>query len=267
FKSKWTNETYANKLSEDEKLESLTKDFPRIFNHLLPFKERAIKRYDQGDYWWELRNCAYYDLFEKPKIIFPNLQNTNKFCFDSIGTFVNAPAVFLPVDSKALLCVLNSKIVWEFLKSICVVRSGGYIEVKPQYFEQIPIPEIKNESALESKANTVIELVNDFQILASRFQNYISSQFSLEKLTRKLENWHELDFADFIKELNKAIKKAGGTPLTKKDEFEWLELFEDNKKKAQELQTQITQTEKTIDTMVYDLYGLTEEERDTVENS
>jgi len=267
FKSKWTNEVYANQSSETEKLESLIKDFPQIFNHLLSFKERAIKRYDQGDYWWELRNCAYYDLFEKPKIIFPNLQNTNKFCFDSIGTFVNAPAVFLPVNSKALLCVLNSKIVWEFLKSICVVRSGGYIEVKPQYFEQIPIPEIKNESALESKANTVIELVNDFQILASRFQNYISSQFSLEKLTRKLDNWHELDFADFIKELNKAIKKAGGTPLTKKDEFEWLELFEDNKKKAQELQTQITQTEKTIDTMVYDLYGLTEEERSIIENS
>ena len=267
FKSKWTNEIYANKLSEDEKLESLTKDFPVIFNHLLPFKERAIKRYDKGDYWWELRNCAYYDLFDKPKIIFPNLQNTNKFCFDSSGTFVNAPAVFLPVDSKALLCILNSKIVWEFLKSICVVRSGGYIEVKPQYFEQIPIPEIKNESEFESKANIIIEFVNNFQNLDSRFQNYIVSQFQIEKLSRKLENWHELDFADFIKELNKAIKKAGGTPLTKKDEFEWLELFEDNKKKAQELQTQITQTEKTIDTMVYDLYSLTQEEREIVENS
>lgn len=266
FKSKWTNEIYANKLSEDEKLESLAKDFPEIFNHLLPLKERAIKRYDKGDYWWELRNCAYYDLFDKPKIIFPNLQNTNKFCFDSSGTFVNAPAVFLPVDSKALLCILNSKIVWEFLKSICVVRSGGYIEVKPQYFEQIPIPEIKNESEFESKANIIIEFVNNFQNLDSSFQNYIISQFQIEKLSRKLENWHELDFADFIKELNKAIKKAGSTPLTKKDEFEWLELFEDNKKKAQELQTQITQIEKEIDIMVYDLYGLTLDEREIVEN-
>ena len=92
-------------------------------------------------------------------------------------------------------------------------------------------------------------------------------QYNELVVTRKLDNWHELDFADFIKELNKAIKKAGGTPLTKKDEFEWLELFEDNKKKAQELQTQITQTEKTIDTMVYDLYSLTQEEREIVENS
>jgi hypothetical protein len=100
-----------------------------------------------------------------------------------------------------------------------------------------------------------------------KFKTFFNHSFSLSKISRKLDNWHELDFADFIKELNKAIKKAGGTPLTKKDEFEWLELFEDNKKKAQELQTQITQTEKTIDTMVYDLYGLTQEERDIIENS
>lgn len=30
------------------------------------------------------------------------------------------------------------------MRNICVVRSGGYLEVKPQYFEQIPIPQISN---------------------------------------------------------------------------------------------------------------------------
>jgi type I restriction-modification system DNA methylase subunit len=267
FKSKWTNEVYPEKSTEEDKLNALLRDFPEIFNHLLLYKERAIKRYDKGDYWWELRNCAYYDLFDKPKIIFPNLQNSNKFCFDRQGTFVNAPAVFLPVNSETLLCILNSKIVWEFLKSICVVRSGGYIEVKPQYFEQIPIPELENEVEFEINAKMVIALVNELQNLDGRFQDYISSQFVIEKLTRKLENWHELDFGDFIKELNKAIKKVAGTPLTKKDEFEWLELFEDNKKKAQELQTQITQTEKAIDQMVYKLYNLTPDEIEIIENT
>tara|TARA_R110001583_G_scaffold85590_2_gene224429 strand:- start:6781 stop:9948 length:3168 start_codon:yes stop_codon:yes gene_type:complete len=265
FESKWTNKNYAHEKSEDDKFNALKRDFPQIMEHLLPFKERAIKRYDQGDYWWELRNCAYYDLFDKPKIIFPNLQNSNKFCLDNEGTFVNAPAVFLPTDNKALLCVLNSKIVWEFLKSICVVRSGGYIEVKPQYFEQIPIPELKNERQFEGKATDVILYVNDLQRLNDKFQYYLTSHFLINKLTRKLENWYELEFADFIKELNKAIKKAGVTVLTKKDEFEWLELFEDNKKKAQELQTQIHQTEKEIDQMVYQLYGLTYEEIKIVE--
>ena len=44
-------------------------------------------------------------------------------------------------------------------------------------------------------------------------------------------------------------------------------IFEENKKKAQDLQSQINQTEHEIDQMVYELYGLTEEEIAIVENS
>jgi hypothetical protein len=76
--------------------------------------------------------------------------------------------------------------------------------------------------------------------------------------------------------LNKAIKATNknnkgacslAATLTKKDEFEWLELFEENQQKAQDLQSQINQTDKEIDTMVYELYGLTDEEIEIVENS
>jgi hypothetical protein len=144
FESKSTAEKFG-KLSEDEAIEQMKKNYPEIFNHLMPHKEKAMKRLDKGAYWWELRNCAYYDLFAQPKIIFPNLQHINKFAYDTKGVYLNAPAVFLPTNDKALLAILNSKVVWFFLKSICVVRSGGYIKVKPQYFEQIPIPRFFGE--------------------------------------------------------------------------------------------------------------------------
>jgi len=147
FESKSTSNKYG-KLNEAAALEKMNEAYPEIFHHLETYKEKAIKRFDKGEFWWELRNCAYYDLFEKPKIIFPNLQNTNKFAFDDTGVYLNAPAVFLPSNDKSLLAVLNSKIVWYFLKSICVIRSGGYIEVKPQYFEQIPVPNIANKTKL-----------------------------------------------------------------------------------------------------------------------
>ena len=141
FKSKSTKKEFGD-IDEETAFLKMKQQYPQIVGHLTPFIEAAKKRYDKGDFWWELRNCAYYDLFEKPKIIFPNLQNTNKFAYDTTGVFLNAPAVFIPTNDKYLLAVLNSKVVWHFLKSICVIRSGGYIEVKPQYFEQIPIPEI-----------------------------------------------------------------------------------------------------------------------------
>ena len=93
------------------------------------------------------------------------------------------------------------------------------------------------------------------------------SQFSIEKLTKKLQNWNELDFGDFINEINKAIKKAGGDKLDDKAQFSLMPLFEEQQEKAQTLKAEINKTDKEIDQMVYELYGLTKEEIEIVENS
>lgn len=201
FESKWTKKEYGEEITEETGLQNLSNDYPALLNHILPLEERAKKRYDKGDFLWELRNCAYYDLFEKPKIVFPNLQNKNKFSFDETGAYINAPAVILPTNDKFLLAILNSKLVWYFLTNICVVRSGGYIKVKPQYFEQIPIPEIYKQDALNAKTDNIIAFTSKFQKVENSFTKYLQSQFSIEKLPKKLQNWHELEFADFIKEL------------------------------------------------------------------
>lgn len=100
-----------------------------------------------------------------------------------------------------------------------------------------------------------------------KFARYLSSQFSFDKFSRKLQNWHELEFGEFIKELNKAIKKAGGDRLSKTDEMDWMEVFETKKSEAKTLKSEIDKTDKEIDQMVYELYGLTEEEIGIVEQS
>ncbi|MEX1122720.1 MAG: TaqI-like C-terminal specificity domain-containing protein, partial [Balneolales bacterium] len=157
IESKSTKQSFGE-LDEVAAKEKMQEVYPEIFAHLEPHELNAKKRYDKGNYWWELRNCAYYDLFAKPKIVFPNLQNSNKFAFDDTGTYLNAPSVFLSTEDKALLGILNSKLIWYYLTSICVVRNGGYIEVKPQYFEQIPIPDISDDlkDLLTGKVNLIL---------------------------------------------------------------------------------------------------------------
>ena len=214
-----------------------------------------------------MRNCAYYELFEQPKIVFPNLQNSNKFSFDETGAYINAPAVILPTKDKFLTAILNSRLVWYFLTNICVIRSGGYIEVKPQYFEQIPIPEINNQEALEAKTDGIIAFNSKVQKVEKSFLNYLQSQYNIEKINKKLQNWHELDFGEFIKELNKSIKKVDGAKLSKMDEMEWMEVFETKKAEVESLKDEIDKTDKEIDQMVYKLYDLTEEEIKIVEES
>jgi type I restriction-modification system DNA methylase subunit len=273
FESKSTELLFPDLDAEKQITENIKTQHPKIFEHLLEFEDKARKRYDKGDYWWELRNCAYYELLEQPKIIFPNLQNKGKFSLDETGVYVNAPAVFLPHSNKSLLAVLNSKLVWFFLKSICVVRSGGYIEVKPQYFEQIPIPDIEENKELEEFTTSNILNTSKLQSITSSFLTYLQSQFPIEKPSRKLEKWYELEFGEFTTELAKAAKKGAKepgidyTPISKTQEFEYMELFTTKKSEAQALKSEIDKTDKEIDAMVYELYGLSEEEIGIVEQS
>ncbi|MCK4664174.1 MAG: Eco57I restriction-modification methylase domain-containing protein, partial [Bacteroidales bacterium] len=247
-------------------------NYPAIKKYLETNKERLTPRnsFEQkigrkpGSYkWFEIQDSVdYYKIFESPKITWPNLQANNKFSLDYNSYYINAPSVIFPSDNKTLLCILNSKITWFFLKSICVVRSGGYIEVKPQYFEQIPIPEIKNEEAFNQKADEIINYTSKLQNIRSNFINLLQSKYDIDKLSKKLQNWHELEFKEFLKELKKAKVQ-----LSLSEEAEWMQYFNEQKQKAQELKAEIEKTDKEIDQMVYELYGLTEEEIRIVENS
>ncbi len=81
----------------------------------------------------------------------------------------------------------------------------------------------------------------------------------MEKLNSKLENWHELDFAEFLKELEKQKVK-----IRLKQKAEWAEYFETERQKAQTILQKIQKNDQEIDRMVFDLYGLTAEEQQII---
>lgn len=180
-----------------------------------------------------------------------------------------------------ILALANSKLLsWYASIKVSNFAKKTFPKLNPKDIKSLPIYssiEQDNNIELQTKSQLISELYKDLNELSLRLHKYFTSQYLLFKTSKKLQNWHELEFRDFIKELNKAIKANNKQrvkdgleevpTLTKKDEFEWLDLFEDNKQKAQALQTQINQTDKEIDQMVYELYGLTEEEIAIVENS
>ncbi|MGJ8745308.1 Eco57I restriction-modification methylase domain-containing protein [Polaribacter sp.] len=265
--------------------------YPAIYNHLIKYEEKLRKRgqcngsriteekpFTGQHHWLELDNNpseSYLSIYKRPKIMYQKFQVKPCFIFDEQQLYCNDSMWIIPTDNKALLGVLNSKMGWFLITKYCTQIQNG-CQLIWKYFSKIPIPELNN-SNLDLEVNQMLLLNSDFQNIFKKFQTYLQQKFNLEKLSRKLQNWHELEFGEFIKELNKAIKIAiknynglkpiAIAPLTKKDEFEWLDLFEENKQKAQALQIQINQTDKQIDAMVYALYGLTEEEIKIVENS
>ncbi|MGV8938360.1 MAG: Eco57I restriction-modification methylase domain-containing protein [Allorhizobium sp.] len=57
----WTKSRYTVS-DEESAFREFASDYPAVAEWLAPFEARAKKRTDQGDFWWELRACGYYEL-------------------------------------------------------------------------------------------------------------------------------------------------------------------------------------------------------------
>jgi hypothetical protein len=73
--------------------------YPALHAHMKPLEEKLRKRSDKGRYWWELRSCAYYDAFERPKIMYPDITWRSSFTLDTERRMFNNTVYFLPTDS------------------------------------------------------------------------------------------------------------------------------------------------------------------------
>lgn len=210
----WTNSNIKN---NQKPFDCLKKYYPSIAEYLLPFELIAGKRWDKGDYWWELRACEYYDLFENPKIVYPEIAKESRFTLDYDKYYLNKTCFFIPMHDPYLLGLLNSRVVWFFLKRLCSVlgdadKRGRLLQQKI-YIETIPI----KTTDLSISSNKTYQ---------EKIVSYVSSMLDLHK---KL-------------------------PLSRTDQEKTV------------IQRQIDATDKKIDELVYELYGLTEEEIKIVEN-
>jgi hypothetical protein len=103
----------------------LASHYPAIAQHLLPFAQQAQKRSDKGDYWWELRPCAYLSEFEKPKIIIPAIVKQSQAMMDYSHCYSNDKTTIVASDSLYLLAIINAKAVSYFMQQTSSSKQGG----------------------------------------------------------------------------------------------------------------------------------------------
>lgn len=136
-----------------------------VYRHFLTYKDQLLKRSDlkENHEWYNLRDCNYYDLFGKPKIVYPDISSTNKFALDLDGHIILDGAFFIPSGDLFLLGLLNTKIALLYFKSKCAsignTSSRGRIRFKKVYVSNFPIPIIN--SANEHIKHKIIKLVKE----------------------------------------------------------------------------------------------------------
>lgn len=180
--------------SEAEKL--FATSYPAIHRHLQPFRKKLEKRSDQGEFYWELRACAYHDAFLKPKIMWPEMSAEFRITYETNGLFCSNKAYILPTNDLFLLGIFSSKTMEFFAAHTVDKIKGDSYCLYAHYVEKFPIPQA-DDAARQPLRNEVAAI----------------------------------------------IARVQADPAA-----------------------DITAQERKIDELVYDLYGLTTEERDIIEN-
>lgn len=163
---------------------------------------------------------------------------------------------------RYILCVLNSSLIKKYWLSKYSDSKQLFPKIKGYQLKELPIKQIplSAQQPFIEKADLMLSLNSELQTKQQRFLNRLKENFDGVKITGALTKFDESDFKTFVSELKK--QKIA---LSLKQQDEWEEYFNDYKSECNQLSAQITETDKSIDTMVYELYGLTEEEIEIVE--
>ena len=166
---------------------------------------------------------------------------------------------------KYIVLILNSSLMsYYFMKNTAKSVRQMFPKVILNDLRQFPFKEISenDQQPFIQKADKMLELNKNLQ---ETKQNFIN-ELKLEKLTKKLQNFEELTFEEFVTEYTKALKLKFADKLAQRNfKQEWQAIFENDKALTCKLKIEIEKTDKEIDKMVYELYGLSAEEIGIVE--
>lgn len=124
-------------------------NFPIIEKHLGKFKADLLKRVTvpNSHPWFELQQPqeGIYKAFDGPKIIYPEMAKLNSFVLDTNGYYISNKCFCIPTAETFLVPLLNSRLIYFWLKATCVRLESGSYEYRSMYMEQLPIPTMSDD--------------------------------------------------------------------------------------------------------------------------
>ena len=227
-----------------------------------------------GDYLYydinRLHRPRTPDIFEQNEKLLLRQTGSYPICmidrdyYYTLDTVHNGKVLNSEFDIKYLLTLINSKLL-RFIYDSSINETGKvFAQVKIIYINPLPIKDISKgqQKPFIELADKMLSLNEDLQKKINRFISRIKETYSFEKITQNLESFYHLSFADFLKELSKQKVKLS---MKQKDELE--DYFDEYVKDISALKETIEKTDKEINSCVYSLYNLTDEEITIIESN
>ena len=243
---------------------------------LSEFEEKLSRKREtkQGKLPWY---CLHWSRNEKdylePKILIRQtasniigvLDDDDYYPIDSIHTLnLKDESENKTSELRYLLGIINS-MLFKYLYSWKLDESGTvYPQIKKVNIEWLPIVPYHTEETLSEMVEELQSVYKKVDKVRRKFLRFIDSQIQNVIQVSTIQNWNNLNFNDFILELNKVIKKNKMPTLSKTAQLEWMDIFEDKKNESESYNKTILQLEEDINRYVFKLYKLTDTEIKTI---
>lgn len=189
-------------------------EMPALYRHLALLRERLVSRSDQGRFWWELRRCAYYEAFERPKIVWQEIQFLARYSFDEARRFANNKVFLLPSSDLFLLAALNSPLLWWHNWRYLVHLKDEALSPAGYKMEQLPIarPDEPTRLNAESRARELLRIADERNAARALIVDWLHVEHSVSQLSRRLADPFALSSHELVDEVRAARGKK--RPLT-----------------------------------------------------
>ncbi len=154
------------------------KKYPAIEAHLLQFKKQLMPKPSDwkggewhgrkpGSYkWYEIQDTIdYYEEFEKPKIMWPEIAGSARFAYDDADFYTNNKVFIIPDGSLYLLGLLNSSLLRFFIENNCTDLQGNSFNFSGIFVARTPIRTIDfnkpSEKAVHDKLVSFVDRMLD----------------------------------------------------------------------------------------------------------
>ena len=139
-------------------------EYPALKAHLDEHWDKISTRADKGETPYNLRNCAYMEDFNQPKIMWGEISDRSKFAFDANGEFIPEATTFLMTGENLsyLLCVLNSPLSEWFFSKVGTTTGVGTVRWKKFTIQELMIPNV-DDNGLQ-KFQYLIESYNKYNL-------------------------------------------------------------------------------------------------------
>lgn len=237
--------------------------YPSVKQHLSQYKDKLEKRASK-QVWWQIEaSPTYYQKFLDPKLIVQRIAFYPRVAFDNQGLFINDSALIIPSDNYWILGCLNSPANWYLSFRYLPHKKDEALAMDIPYVQNFPIAPLTNIMSVEyeSIVQRLIEITISQKTVYQDFLTWLQIQYKVKKITRKLENFADLNFEELIEEVIKQLPKSKSSdPLGVKGLKSIREAYNEYVPDIQTRKQEALKLEQRLSDLVNQAYQLTPEE-------